>query len=477
MSARNILLLILSLFVIAGVISINATPYRTAGVNMGAPRNEFGQKPVLPDVGAPDERQHANYVAHLLDGKGFPVMKIGDGEQIEFHQPPLYYLMSAGFSKISGANPVEASGKTLRFLNLILGCGTLTAIYFAGLWGLRRAEIALCGAVIAGLMPMFVGIHTGVNNDPLLICICSWVFALCVRLVGVESGLPLPGGEAPRGTRGDGEGVDPVPSPSAPSGATFPSEGGKAMRTLLLIGLLFGLGMLTKSSALALAPILLMTGWWIRDRVSLPLALSPVLVGLLIASPWLLRNNSLYGDPLALKLFEQAFTGTAQTKDLIAMVGANTYWTQWFGWWTARSFVGVFGYMDIFMSDTVYRIALVILAILGVGWVFSFREKSEEASTSRYHWLGGVFALFVALLYLKFNLTYFQAQARYLYPAIGPIALALGGGLVYLVRQRTLLIPAALAAVLFMANLAVSDFQIKQFEARVNEAKSYGSNP
>jgi len=152
-----------------------------------------------------------------------------------------------------------------------------------------------------------------------------------------------------------------------------------------------------------------------------------------------------------------------------------TYWTQMFGLFTAKSFIGVFGYMDIFMSEMVYRLALVLLGICAAGWAFSFRAPAEEDGDilvqKRFHILGGCFAIVVFLLYLKFNLTYFQAQARYLYPAIAPISIGLATGLMFLIKKRNLMIPAGVATLLFLGNMAINSFVSEQFQMRIDAAK------
>ena len=48
------------------------TPYRQAGVLL------HQNRAAVQDVGAPDERQHANYVQHLIDGRGFPAFNPDD---------------------------------------------------------------------------------------------------------------------------------------------------------------------------------------------------------------------------------------------------------------------------------------------------------------------------------------------------------------------------------------------------------------
>src|SRR5438105_9824815 len=90
------ILLALSHAVIA-IVFAGVTPYRTPGrlfINRGI---------TIPDIGAPDERQHANYIQHLLDGKGIPTFQPAArdaGDHYEDHQPPLYYVLAAGFANL-----------------------------------------------------------------------------------------------------------------------------------------------------------------------------------------------------------------------------------------------------------------------------------------------------------------------------------------------------------------------------------------
>jgi hypothetical protein len=63
--------------------------------------------------------------------------------------------------------------------------------------------------------------------------------------------------------------------------------------------------------------------------------------------------------------------------------------------------------------------------------------NAEERSLA--HILNGTFFLVILLLFISFNNHYFQAQARYLLPAIGPIAGAFAVGLNHLLRARTYL--------------------------------------
>ena len=94
---------------------------------------------------APDEPAHFNYVEHIAEGAGLPVLQTGDYDQArledltadrfrdgavetlryEAHQPPLYYLLMT---------PVSAATR-----------GQLTALRFASLqwtWPMRPFGIA-----------------------------------------------------------------------------------------------------------------------------------------------------------------------------------------------------------------------------------------------------------------------------------------------------------------------------------------------
>src|SRR5688572_11199607 len=131
------------------------TPYRQGG------RLHFQGGAYAADIGAPDERQHVNYVAHLVQGKGFPVFNPKDPglyESYQSHQPPLYYLIAAGVGKIVGASDFEdlLHGRDLRFLNALIGSLGIGGVYFFVWWGFRNQAAALAAAAFAALLPMNV---------------------------------------------------------------------------------------------------------------------------------------------------------------------------------------------------------------------------------------------------------------------------------------------------------------------------------
>lgn len=426
------------LHLVLACVYASITPYRSPGMLLGQRDPGTGALAQAPDVGAPDERQHANYTIKLLNGEGFPVLDPKDPNLIEnyqAHQPPLYYILHAGWCKITGANLESAdSGLKVRSLNALIGAATVIGVFFLGLWAFKREDVGVVAAAFVALLPMNTALSGAVSNDPLLYCLCTWTLAFLAK----------------------------------------GCVGGWTLKTALLVGLFTGLGLLTKTTAIALLPVLLLALFLGPNRPSSKQIAVCAGVFVIIATPWLVRNQNHYGDPLALSAFNEAFKGSpapvevalsglverdsavaeklnayaASHPDLKGRellrgaeaeggIGANRslhYWSDWVGWWTARSFFGVFGYMDIFLNESsthatgeknpnaLYRMFLALGALVVMLWVLALRRE-EWKEHKRMHWLLGVFLLVIVVLFMRFNAQYFQGQARYLFPAIGVIGI------------------------------------------------------
>lgn len=395
MSARASLWLIALAYLFFASQYNRVTPFRTPGYLFLQRDPTTGQPLKVPDVGAPDERAHTNYVASVLAGRGFPVLSVGDQEGYQSHQPPLFYLIDAAWCRLI---PTGRGAETpvARIPNMIIGLSTLLGIFFAARWGLGSDAVGLAAATIAGLMPMFIALNSAVSNDPLLFAICTWTLALCARSI----------------------------------------RDGWTPRSAFWIGLLMGLGLLTKTTALALFPAVLIALLASKlEKRLVATALWCFIPALIVAAPWWIRNAALYGDPLAMKAFGLAFANSPKTIDFVNGFGLWTYLTGWLGWWTLRSFFGVFGYMDLFLSATLYRILAACAAALAIGWVVGRKRYDANERQHAFHLTCWALLVTVTLFFLQFNATYFQAQARYLYPAIAPIAIGLAIGACALFRK------------------------------------------
>jgi len=438
--SRNVTLAILIGLIVAHIVlAANyaaVTPYRQAGVLLG-----LGKPQKVQDIGAPDERQHVNYVTTLLTGKGFPVFDPHDPhlyETYQSHQPPAYYVLAAGWCRLLNATHLDQKddGIKLRALSVVLGAGTVAGVFFLAFWGFRNPEVALTATAFAAFLPMFTALSGAVSNDPLLILLCTWVLALTAKCL----------------------------------------RDAWSWKAVALIGVLTGLAFLTKTTALALVPALLLAAFLPQEKdvpyeqgdASILAAMDKLeqrrqpqpaflmvmfagVIALAMAAPWWVRNQKLYHDPFAISAFNAAFKGSAQKIAIVAGIEAQdpgasgelTYWKDWVGWWTSRSFFGVFGYMDIWLNErgtaftgtsakgnapnTLYRLLLATVVLCVLGWIIAL-TKDEWRDTRSVQIMNAGFALVVLVLFLRFNMQYFQAQARYLYPAIGPIACGISVG-------------------------------------------------
>ncbi|MEI7577793.1 MAG: phospholipid carrier-dependent glycosyltransferase [Armatimonadota bacterium] len=408
------------------------TPYRTGGILQTQGDGKGGRQHVS-DVGAPDERQHANYIRHLLTKNSLPILKPGSpdlGEEYQSHQPPLYYSVAKIVAEATGKTDVETSefGRTIRLLNCFIGTIGVAGVFFAGLWGSKREEIGTLAASVASLLPMNVALSGAISNDPLLFTFMSWSVAFLLKAWTTTD--------------------DPDQATSALQKCAF----------------LVGFALCTKTSALiVLIPHILVALWFLLNSVGLPtdtprqmtlrkvhVAFLAILPILLVVRFWL-RNQNLYGDPLAQKVFREAFPGSAQKSLMISIIEAGPgagssevqYWINWIGYWTARSFIGVFGYMDIWFNesgnpygkspDLLYK-AIILFNFLGLGggvlWLRKNWNENKRLGAITLGLIGLTLALFV-----MFNNTYFQAQARYLFPALSAFATLMAIGWVHVFRK------------------------------------------
>src|SRR2546421_8305209 len=99
------------------------TPYHTPG------RYRDANWAIIPDIGAPDELQHVVNVQTFLNGH-LPVLDANDpnlGAHYQAHQPPLFYILAAGWAKVFGYTGLgsQGAGLTLRALNVLIGCANV----------------------------------------------------------------------------------------------------------------------------------------------------------------------------------------------------------------------------------------------------------------------------------------------------------------------------------------------------------------
>ncbi len=385
------------------------TPYRTPGIQEGR---------YQADIGAPDERAHANYVIHLIEGQGIPVLdpKRPDAwEHYESHQPPLYYLLAAAWSKaLATGNLVSRQGGVaLRMLSVIFGALAALGVYFASREAFGSRAVALAAAASVALLPMVCAVNAWVGNDAMLTALCAWTLALAFRA----------------------------------------RECGWTRNHAALLGLCIGAAVLTKTSALALVPpLVLVFAVGGRHRPSVWQVVVIAMAAAALIAPWWARNVALYGDPFALSAFREQFGGNPYFEGARDDSARLRRWASEFTEVTGMSFVGMFGYMHILLPKAAYVAAWCVYGLLLAGWPASW--FSARLRDRRPEQLIALAAILTAIaLYVRFNLEQHQPQARYLFPALAPIGMAFGIGLSGWFSKRTLV--ATWALILFLAALNV----------------------
>lgn len=396
----------------------SAAPWRTPGISNGLR---------LADIGAPDEVAHANYVDHLLAGRGLPVLHpatAATSATYEDHQPPLFYLLDAALGRLMGVTRVEppSAQLPLRAVNAGIGALTVFATFLFARAATGRPRVALAASAVVALLPMNLALSGAVSNDPLLIALTTAALAIGTLGLRAESLLCAAG-----------------------------------------LGLVVGLAILTKFTGLLLLPVI--PCFVRRERLALAWG-----VAIVVAGPWLLRNELVYGHPLAANAFNATFSRDVDLA-LLQTPRGLAHWAYVLLAGTAESGLGEFGYMDIPLPNAV---AFPLIAALAGCLLAGFGQTGVNTQVRR---ATRLLLGLLALGYLSYNLWQVQPQARYLFPSLAPMALmvVLGGERLF-GRRVPVAVAFLLAGLLFADAVALAilprEFAIRAERARAESSKA-----
>jgi 4-amino-4-deoxy-L-arabinose transferase-like glycosyltransferase len=378
----------------------------------------------VPAWQTPDEPAHYNYIMQIAEQGRLPVIEMGDWDQTyldrlrasrfnptllddidavqyEDHQPPLYYVL---------ATPVY-----------LLTGGDLTALrLFSAAWGIlivisasaigqlmfpNRPWIGLSAAAFVAFLPEHVHILASVNNDSLGWAIVAVTLAAAVAYV---------------------KGI----------GNVKPWQ----------LGILIGLGFLTKATTYFLAPLVVLAlglRWWLERQTGTDVRTSHLLRSLgvfaLIAFSlgliWWLRSIDVYGFPdvLGLREHDAVVIGQPRTAELIDRIGWGAYLREITSV-TVNSFIGRFGWMGVPIQGWSYALILALIAAGFIGLLVHilFLRRKAPASTpsQRAAWALLLLTIVLAVVaYLYYNAEFQQHQGRYLYPILIPLGILLALGI------------------------------------------------
>ncbi len=435
-----------------------------------------------PDWQTPDEPAHMQVIAQLAAGGCCPVISPGDWNQAllneltsahfapelleslptiqyEDHQAPLHYLLALPVYQASGGSLLA-----VRLLSVLIGAGVVVAAYGAARLLLpAQGWLAVSAAAFTALIPQHLAMLAAANNDALselwvalglLLTLVylrgtgerglafAWaVIAIALAAVFVLAGLPS-GGVAALLTasaalaagaaaavlwrwRGD--------TPPALIGVALGAAAGLAFQTKINGAFIAGVIALAVALRWGFAPNLTRGQ---RLRGFLRDGLLAAGVALALGGIWWARNVSVYGFPdlFGLRAHDAVVVGQPRTADIFAGPGAGEGLRR-FLLTTWHSFWGQLGWMELPLPDWAYTLLVGFVGLVGVGWIVRAlkREAPPWDAPARWRRLAWIVlaaaAGLVVLQYGYYNTEFYQAQGRYLFPALLPVSLAVALGL------------------------------------------------
>lgn len=381
----------------------------------------------VPIFESPDEPHHWQYARHLHDERRLPVY---GPDFVEANSPPLYYALIAPLAIHAPLPPTvawfDAAGglvlpfaprfihnagddfrrywpiRLARILTALMSVATVWFCWQAGLHAGGSAVALVCASLVA-FLPQFTFRGAAVSNDALVTTLSAATVLCIVKLL-----------------------AEPF-----------------TWRTGCAAGLALSGAYLSKISAICLIAPVALAVWW-SDRTALRERLIR-LTGVLglagaIVLPWSARNVLLYGDPFASGAMPHAVGYLMSYRSLTS----EYYWTT-FPRVLCRSFVGVFGWMNVWLPEGYYW----FFWILGAAGLAAL--LIQLATRRRPVRLPLVLATIVILnlgVVVHINRSFVQPQGRYMFVALPALALSIALGLGGLPRKAA----AGLSVVLALLN-------------------------
>lgn len=346
---------------------------------------------LTPTFYAPDEQSHFNHIKFIATHGEFATQttKLGDpANEWEHNQPPLYYFALSPFYRFAETLGLNQTGIVLllRSFSFLLWLANL----WCGITLLNRLQITdkIIRTFFLGmlcLLPTYTFSSVAINNDNLLITLGGALLCLLSRR-------------------------------------------DYSVKNSLLCGLLLGLSLLTKQSAVVFIPVIATLGLFeiLKKRISWPsgLAFFALTLGsaFLIYLPWAIRNWQVYHT------LTPEFAVVDQIKWPSFAYGCAS---------AAHNLLKSFWAVSGIANDINYPFPLVgmllLVTCLGAGQLGLRRKRIFDplhANSNQPLLLAMSIGVLVnTLLVLRFGYLFGMGQGRHLFPVLFPIALLLGNWL------------------------------------------------
>lgn len=393
----------------------------------------LGYSTVNPIFESPDESLNYANIRFLIEERRLPVLE--PDEATKAHHPPLYYVLGAllthwvpdedfdavtervnpfwihrvGEAGVDNKNlylhdpalegfpyrDVALGVHLTRWLSLAIGVGTLLFVYGTARELLPgRETLWLTAAALVAFNPMFLFISTSVHDDVLANLVAAAVLYVTARLL----------------------------------------VRGPTVRQAVALGLLLGLGILTKLTCLLIVPTVALALLWRLlvdgERVPLRTVLRfggiVILLSLLIGGWWLARNQFLYGEPTSMERQVEAWGGLREDAPNLAAAARELGFLH-------DSFWGVFGYGQIPMPGWAYALprllGLTALGGLLLLWARCRSGRMGESPVCPEHLPDGWLPILLSapmmtflIIFARMTLIDTAAFGRYLFVSLGFLA-------------------------------------------------------
>jgi 4-amino-4-deoxy-L-arabinose transferase-like glycosyltransferase len=384
---------------------------------------------VIPVFEAPDEPHHWRYALYLHKNWRLPLYT---PELAEANSPPLYYLLISPLASDtsepatildsalqSPAPPrwFDDSSKDLsmywsirsaRIATVVLSVLTVFFCYLTGLEATNSTTTGLLTGGLIAFLPQFTFRGMNISNDALVTLMCAITTYLIVRLI----------------------------------------RRGFTWRIALLAAITSALAFLSKTTAIFLPIPLGIT--ILTEQVTWKSRLERLFVlgitGVLIVAPWLVRNQILYGDPLASRIMLTVVAHIVDIKPLLSPYFLTAFPLNLF-----LSVIGDFGWMNLRLPNWIYLFFVLIILLSVAGYIWRCLQHKIDNRLTLILFLFPFLSLAVTVY---INLTFTQPQGRYLFPALAATAVLMGfgfEGLPFWSRRLTY----SLLGVLFLLNLYI----------------------
>ena len=376
-----------------------------------------------------------------------------DGLVYTANHPPLYYIVATPVYWATEWMTLENQMIALRMVAIPFGILAVVGTFLMARWLFPRSSfVAVTAAAFVAFQTQMSYEAAMINNDILVIGFGALLMALLVR--GMRDRFPW--------------------------------------LLTVLIGVVFGMLLLSKGSALVFAaPVALMmiAGLGVRNwRDWIPKGVATAALGFGLAAPWYIFLYRTYGN----------FSGLDQVADLQYNYTYNQglnkpsvwelFWNKGFAVMRWNETWGEFGWRRIPLDRTLLWVIGIPLTILLAAFLVYFVRRlvprwrrglpgSVEAPLGWQMWALAAFVLTGLLGYaavIQFGLTFALTQARYFFPMVPPVAVLLMLGLYTIVPARgRIYAQISLVGVMIALNLFIySAYVVPYWYARLDSIAS-----